>query len=265
MFQATSGQLKPLLRSKTAELFVSPKALILLFRWIFWVCILGFSIALISNVARILIHKWTVEAGSWKSRQVFGHLLFQAVLRSVLTWRCPSFLCMSARYTTWTAWTTLWLSMCYLTLVAVLGSVPMPLSHHEHAMTWPVTGGEWRFMSHELPSPLHFCWPCWVARGHRAEQFFPVCYKATLDYPAPGLLDLPSACLLRIRLSWESANLPRQKWSKQQAWEKCCWNMVATITLSHCNCCLGFSVGGPEVMIIEDHKKTILAWLWLDA
>lgn len=56
---------KPLLRSKTAELFVSPKALILLFWWIFWVCILGFSIALISNVARILIHKWTVEA-AWQ-------------------------------------------------------------------------------------------------------------------------------------------------------------------------------------------------------
>lgn len=37
----------------------------LLFRWIFWVCILGFSIALISNVARILIHKWTVEA-AWQ-------------------------------------------------------------------------------------------------------------------------------------------------------------------------------------------------------
>lgn len=238
----------------------------LLFRWIFWVCILGFSIALISNVARILIHKWTVEA-AWQLKIPAGF------------WALASPSCFEICF-------DLALSILFVHVSKVhdLDSLNDPLIEHvlldtgsrpwkrPYATFTPrtrhdVTSDWWwmaRLMSHELPSPLHFCWPCWVTELSN----FSLC-ATKLHWIAQLLVCLARLQCLPLVNSFElgicKPTKPRQKWNKQQAWEKCCWNMVATITLSHCNCCLGFSVGGPEVTIIEDHKKTILAWLWLDA
>ena len=149
----------------------------LLFRWIFWVCILGFSIALISNVARILIHKWTVEA-AWqlKISAGFWALAFPSCFE----------ICFDL---------ALSILFVHVSKVHDLDSLNDPLIEHvlldtgsrpwkrPYATFTPrtrhdVTSDWWwmaRLMSHELPSPLHFCWPCWVARGHRAEQFFFLC------------------------------------------------------------------------------------------